>query len=91
METSAPEPGAKPQSGLRVIPSSGDELQRRFHPLHDLSSGIDLPGRYADAAETDLQFSRRSRNTCMSPASGVVNSNVRCCACSRLSWATIGA
>ena len=56
MLTTAPEPGAKPQSGLSVIRSGARYCSRPLDARDDGLDGIDLPRFDADAAEPDLEI-----------------------------------
>ena len=55
MLTTAPEPGAKPQSGLSVMRSGARNCSALRTRPAIVSRGIDLAGRDIDAAEADLE------------------------------------
>ena len=60
MLTSAAEPGAKPQSGLSVIRSGGEVLQRHLHALDDRLGRVDLPRLGSSTQPRPISKSSRS-------------------------------
>jgi len=75
--TAAPEPGAKPQSGLRVIRSRSTNSSALRTRLAMVSGESTCPGVTSTQPSPISKSWRKSRKTVMSPASGAVNSMVR--------------